>query len=355
MKKFILYRFIVCLLCIMTAVLLPFTAFAAEQGSLNILFRHGGTTPISGASFSLYCVAEMADDGSFKFTDDFKDYSVSLDNLDSNGLNALAVTLSAYVARDSVSTDIQGKTGVYGELKFTGLKTGIYLVTGEEFTEGNTVYTPKPFIVSVPGRDTNGGLLYDVTVEPKYDSRENIDKTIERRVLKVWKDDGHKEKRPKEIKVQLLKDGEIFDETVLNSENNWRHTWSGLDADCNWQLTEKSVSDGYTVAVEQNGVTFTVTNTYDEPENPGNPSEPTTNPNEPTNPSGSDEPSNPNGTSNPINPKNPNNPNNPNQHNKSNLPHTGQLWWPVPVLICAGLVMFILGIFLKKRSEDKNA
>jgi len=33
------------------------------------------------------------------------------------------------------------------------------------------------------------------------------------------------------------------------------------------------------------------------------------------------------------------------------LPQTGQLWWPVPVLLLAGLVLVVVG--LARRKEDK--
>ncbi len=34
-----------------------------------------------------------------------------------------------------------------------------------------------------------------------------------------------------------------------------------------------------------------------------------------------------------------------------NLPQTGQLWWPVPVLACGGLLLFAVGMALNRRRE----
>lgn len=34
------------------------------------------------------------------------------------------------------------------------------------------------------------------------------------------------------------------------------------------------------------------------------------------------------------------------------LPLTGQLWWPVPLLACGGLLLFTVGLVLKRRPED---
>lgn len=37
----------------------------------------------------------------------------------------------------------------------------------------------------------------------------------------------------------------------------------------------------------------------------------------------------------------------------SHLPQTGQLWWPVPVLICAGLACIVVGLIRRRRDLDE--
>lgn len=37
----------------------------------------------------------------------------------------------------------------------------------------------------------------------------------------------------------------------------------------------------------------------------------------------------------------------------SQLPQTGQLWWPVPVLICAGLACIVVGLIRRRREQDE--
>ena len=80
-----------------------------------------------------------------------------------------------------------------------------------------------------------------------------------------------------------------------------------VEAGASVLLVEKEV-EGYTVTVTREGITFVVTNTYGE-----------TIEDEET----------------PL-------------ANKPPLPKTGQLWWPVPVLICAGLLLIIFGL-LRRR------
>lgn len=74
-----------------------------------------------------------------------------------------------------------------------------------------------------------------MAVSCKYDSDSNTEgDTIERKVLKVWRDDGNEEKRPEQIVVQLLRDGEVYDTVTLSNDNNWRYTWPELSADHHW-------------------------------------------------------------------------------------------------------------------------
>lgn len=118
--------------------------------------------------------------------------------------------------------------------------------------------------------------------------------------------------RPAFIEVQLLRDGRVFDTVRLREENNWSHTWTGLDADFAWSVVETAVPAGYTVRVERAGITFVLTNTRPEPEEP-------------------EEPETPGGK----------------------LPQTGSLWWPVPVLALAGLFLLLLG--WGRRRADRGA
>ena len=36
------------------------------------------------------------------------------------------------------------------------------------------------------------------------------------------------------------------------------------------------------------------------------------------------------------------------------LPQTGQLWWPVPVLACAGLGCIAVGLFRRREAGDES-
>lgn len=142
---------------------------------------------------------------------------------------------------------------------------------GRKLVKSGYTYTTEPFLVALPNLDReNNAWVYDVTATPKHTQTENPPappaQTVERRVLKIWKDDIP-QSRPKEIVIQLLKDGVIYDTVTLNAVNNWRYTWEKLPAynkdgsKIVWSVVEKE-PEGYTVLIAREGVTFTVTNTY---------------------------------------------------------------------------------------------
>ena len=140
--------------------------------------------------------------------------------MESSGWRALTQTLDAYVARDGIVPLITRETGQDGRFQLTGLSVGLYLVTGGQYVDGNTVYTPEPMLVSIPGQAVDGEWDYSVEVSCKFDKEDTADSSVSRKVQKVWKDDGNKEKRPENITVQLLKNGNVVDTVVLSQENN---------------------------------------------------------------------------------------------------------------------------------------
>ena len=140
-------------------------------------------------------------------------------------------------------------------------------------------------------------------------------------VKKVWKGSGT---HPDSVTVQLLCDGELFGEQVLSSDNGWSYTWTADLSGHTWSVLEVNIPDDYTFDVAWEGNVATVTNTYNEAQQPDGPDSP-------------DGPNPPDGSSNPS--------------DGSALPQTGQLWWPVPLLIAAGVLLLLIGMVLFVRKE----
>ena len=42
-----------------------------------------------------------------------------------------------------------------------------------------------------------------------------------------------------------------------------------------------------------------------------------------------------------------------NVENEKKLPQTGQIWWPVGILLSAGAILLAAGLVMKKRSKEK--
>lgn len=350
---------------LLVAAMLPVTAFARERVDVN---RMDCTLsieyPCSDVQFRLYRVADISAAGKFTLVGDFVRYSVSFVDLDSTGWKNAAATLDGYIRRDDLPPADTQATDSTGKLTFSGLQTGLYLVTWDRHTTGGYTYTPQPILVSLPGLDADGNWTYEVSSEPKFDKDKVPDNppdepdTVDRKVLKIWKDGGSEE-RPSSVTVQLLWDGRVYDEVTLSAANNWKHEWTNLDADHTWQVVEKDVPEGYTVSVGREGITFTVTNTLTPPPPPDHPDEPDNppdNPDVPDNPPDDPDvpdnpPDNPDTPDNPDEPDKPDNPDNPDEPDEPDIPQTGQLWWPVPLLACGGVGLFLVG-WLRRRNGD---
>ncbi len=289
----------------------------------------------------MYRAAEVSAGAEFTLTGDFAEYPVKVNGLDSSGWRALAQTLDGYAARDGLNPLRTVETGKDGRAVFDHLDTGLYLVTGSRYRQGRYTYIPEPFLIALPALDEADAWVYDAAVSCKYDSSydppgggggDGGDDTVDRKVLKVWEDDGGEERLPDAIIVQLLRDSQVYDTVTLNAGNNWRHTWVGLDDAFNWRVVEYETPEGYTVTVEREGITFVMTNSQIEEI----PDEPTP---EGGRPPGENTPPLENIPDEPI-PMGP------------SLPQTGILWWPVPVLACAGLFLFLMS--WGKRLHEKE-
>lgn len=281
----------------------------------TVSYQSGGTV-ISGAKFDVYKVANVDAYAQMTLTERFADYPIEFDGLNQDGWDELATTLKGYVWTDSIIPDASGETDDSGKIQLT-LNPGLYLVVGYRRSIGENTYSAAPFLVSLPDSNVEQNTWdYAVTACPKADAEKNPsddpnDKLITRKVLKIWDDAGKTANRPKEIKVHLMCDGKTYDTVTLNAANNWRYAWDNLERSHDWLVTEDAVS-GYTQAITEEGITFTVKNTV----KPGTPSDPS----KPTDPS---------------------------------LPQTGQLWWPVLALMLSGLFCIVIGLVRRKGMKGE--
>lgn len=303
--------------------------------------------PLSSAKFYIYKIADVDAYGDYTTTPDFSGFSVNIHGHDDEAWKTLASTLEGYVRKDSLTPADKGLTDKNGELSFpTGsgkLGTGLYLVLGDRHVQGGIIYDASPFIVMLP-TSTDSGWDYAQTVDPKFNSRPAPPtpvETITRKVLKIWQDSGYESKRPQSVTVHLLQDGKVWDTVTLNERNNWRYTWTGLPAANTWSIVE-DVPQDYIVQITREGITYVVENFHtedvpDEPPIESDTPDPTDDPDEP--PQDVDIP--PEDT-----------PDSPDDSEE--LPQTGQLWWPVPILLCSGLFLLLIGMVRRKGDTNEE-
>lgn len=256
----------------------------------------------------------------------------------------------------SLTTDADGKTATE-----TGLKNGLYLITIDSITSGRTTYNFTPVLRCLPsleGKEWNSNQI----VTPKYDDPTSGgggsgDSNISIKVRKDWKDEGQKSARPESVTVELLRNGVPYGGTKkLDASNRWEDAWNNLPASGTYVVNEISISDKYTVLVNQEGNTWVITNTHttdiddpDTPLDPGPGGDPGTNGDiPPTNINDPDVPLDPGQTpgGSATNIQDP--------ANAAKLPQTGQLWWPVPILAAAGIAFFSIGWLRSRKDESEE-
>ena len=243
--------------------------------------------PQESMSVSLYRVA----DTEYNLVGSFSKYSVSLKEED---LSGVANVLEDHILKDHIQPDYTSVSQSDKNAVFTGLDSGIYLIVPSTSKE----YTFQCSFVSIIDDS-------EITSVLKYESK-NTSSYIH--VLKVWKQDSKKQ-RPTSISVDLLQtdakgNTKVFDTQVLNAQNEWSYTWQDLSTDYSYRVLETKVPNGYKESLAREKNTVVLTNTADKTKHDK-------------------------------------------EKNEEDLPLTGQLWWPVPLLLFAGMSLYGLGKHLR--------
>lgn len=135
-----------------------------KSGSISITMKNTDTGEIvSDGSLALYQVADaVEDDGdfSFRFTDEFSNCGLSLEDIQSEKLSS---GLAVYAERKGLRQTIQS-VGSDGTVSFTGMKTGLYLIVQKSAAEG--YHDVSPFLVSIP-MQSGDKWVYEVDASPK--------------------------------------------------------------------------------------------------------------------------------------------------------------------------------------------
>ena len=284
---------------------------SAEEQSIRLTLE----CEVEEMKISIYKIAEISENGTYQLQKPFDSYKskihglAELHDLDSEGWRVLAGTLETTVAADSVKALSVQTADEEGKIVFEDLEKGLYLIVGSKIRDDQYSYTPSPMILALPIEGASGAWDYQPVIRYSKIEKEELKNEKNLEVVKIWKDSKHKEKRPKEITVALLKNGKVYETVKLNEKNQWSYQWKALSAKEQWTVVEKDIPDSYRVEYSKNGEKIYIVNYVKDSETPD-----------------SDKP--------------------------EKLPQMGQLWWPVPILTLAGLSAMIIGMFKRKAENE---
>ncbi len=253
------------------------TAYAAGTYSVSGEFPRGAE--LGGeVTYRIYRVGHLS--GSvIDFEPKYSQAGSSIDISDAEGISergssrwreewmSSAETLSHYVQADDLCGTCRSTDGRFA---FTGLESGLYLVTGTSQSaaagSGRTIYLwPRPMYVIVADRNAVCGL------KPGTGATQRIT------VKKVWEGDEEVRDlvRPEKITIHRAYKGKDMGDIVLPKDGEWFYSWETGEAESDpsgWTISEdfddnEELRKNY--AVEISGIvsdadsqTVTVTNRY---------------------------------------------------------------------------------------------
>lgn len=261
---------------------------SSRSNDVTISYAVGGeATP--GVQVRLYQVATLApQDGTaedlYALAPDFTAAGVSVDTSQSDaewGQDATA--LAGYVATKGLKPAASGTSDKDGNISFSGLESGIYLVVSNppaaQKPDGDT-YQIQPTLCALPSLDKDGAWSYATTLKPKITKTPHTTSTRTFSVVKHWSGDGAGSARPKSIKVAIVHDGKTQSVQTLDASNDWCYQWEAEDDGSTWTVSEVDVPKGYSVSLastQKDGKTsFVLTNKSTTTPPPSTPSTPGT-------------------------------------------------------------------------------
>ena len=272
MRKYVLRSLI--LLFLLCITLQPLSVSAAEaldvsgNSSLELDYSSNGAG-FRDLEIRVYRIAEFHADGNYALVPPFDQLPVKIHGITSQKeWRDAADTLTAYITAQQIPPTEQTRTDVHGKAYFPELQTGIYLVPGVSGENEDAIYRFENFCLFLPTPQSDGTYDYHVSAKPKGSvtpkPEEPEDTTYQ--VVKLWKDAGVRNLRPRSITVAILKNGVLQETVVLNAENNWSYSWTAPVGEDVWTVVELDVPDAYTVVITQSGTVFTITNTRPAPQ-----------------------------------------------------------------------------------------
>ena len=147
-----------------------------KTGSITATFTYydkdsGNTLPVAGGnSVGLYKVADVKVDNGFIFVVDPRFASAGEIPATSEELDSVNIELAGKMAKIAADYDFDiapVEMDSDGTASFSDLEVGLYLVMQAKQGTGESNFVIAPFLVSIPYRNPDGSLTYDVNAQTK--------------------------------------------------------------------------------------------------------------------------------------------------------------------------------------------
>ncbi|MDE5583111.1 MAG: Cna B-type domain-containing protein [Ruminococcus sp.] len=231
---------------------------ADENDKSLVLVCKNDDTVLVGVEWKLYLVGRRTTDSrNFEMIGDFINNQINMRNLSEERINMIAQTFQTYAVTENISPLQEASSDLNGEVTFSGLGAGLYLLTGKTHQVDYNYYVPTTMLLEVREDDTT--VRHDAF--PKFSYQVMSSEKRNYTVRKVWENDDP-ETRPSQIIVELYKDDEFERSVIISEETNWVYRWTDDDPSALWLVAEKYVPEGYEMRTDFNSQQYLIQNTY---------------------------------------------------------------------------------------------
>lgn len=227
----------VCILTVFSLIICIFTCQPAVLSAAENTGRIHLDSDVSGMTWKLYRVGDAGSDGKIKPDKIFSGYSIP-DFLDfKEEIQNLAFTFSNYVSAEKMEPERTGTTDSDGDITFTGLKEGWYLVSPSDMEISGEMVSSMPVMVCISSHSIFSGTWgTDVKICPKVKKRPKLKyKDI---VIKLI-DDGPNQS-DETLTVIVYRDNEEYIRVVLTPDNDWTYVLKDVpDDNSDWYIIQE--------------------------------------------------------------------------------------------------------------------
>jgi len=263
LKKSKLFSIIMCIITALSvfSLVFPHNVRAEENKSITLVCVSGNTI-LPGMKWKLYKVGERTNNNmNFVQTGDFAGIQVNLRKLTSERVNEVAMTFQTFAVANGLTPLREGQTDENGEVQFTGLDAGLYLIAGKLLKIDTHYYVPTTSLIEVKEDDSD--LRYNAY--PKFEYQVANAQPRRYTAHKRWNnDEEHLNERPKQVIFDIYKDEEYYDSVVLSDENKWEVSWVDNEGVSSWLVMEKNVPPKYEMKITYDNSRYWIDNSYTE-------------------------------------------------------------------------------------------